>query len=147
MVLCDVMVLDEKDLPARIREGGGSGGGAGAGANADGGVLSAGSDRSFDPTGPAASAQSAAERSANSNYPAARSGAGGAAQSAADGSLRGAAQAAAENAEKALIERALRDSGGNRTLAARALGVSRKTLFNKMKALGISSRSGSSPRD
>jgi DNA-binding NtrC family response regulator len=54
----------------------------------------------------------------------------------ADG-LRGAAQSAAGNAEKVLIEKALRESNGNRTLAARALGVSRKTLFNKMKALAI----------
>jgi DNA-binding NtrC family response regulator len=54
----------------------------------------------------------------------------------ADG-LRGAAQSAAGNAEKTLIEKALRESNGNRTLAARALGVSRKTLFNKMKALAI----------
>jgi DNA-binding NtrC family response regulator len=127
MVMGESTVLEEKDLPARIREGGGSGGGAGADANADGGVLGAGSDRSFDSAGPAGPAATA--------------------QRAANGSLRGAAPAAAENAEKALIERALRDSGGNRTLAARALGVSRKTLFNKMKALGISSRSGSSPRD
>ncbi len=51
--------------------------------------------------------------------------------------LRDAAQSAAGNAEKALIEKALRESGGNRTLAALALGVSRKTLFNKMKGLGI----------
>jgi len=51
--------------------------------------------------------------------------------------LRDAAQSAAGSAEKTLIEKALRDSGGNRTLAARALGVSRKTLFNKIKALGI----------
>jgi DNA-binding NtrC family response regulator len=54
----------------------------------------------------------------------------------ADG-LRGAAQSAAGSAEKALIEKALKESNGNRTLAARVLGVSRKTLFNKMKALGI----------
>jgi DNA-binding NtrC family response regulator len=54
----------------------------------------------------------------------------------ADG-LREAAQSAAGNAERALIEKALRDSNGNKTLAARALGVSRKTLFNKMKALGL----------
>jgi DNA-binding NtrC family response regulator len=52
-------------------------------------------------------------------------------------SLRGAAQAAAERAEKVLIEKALREAGGNRTLAAKALRISRKTLFNKMKALGI----------
>jgi DNA-binding NtrC family response regulator len=97
-------VLDEKDLPIRIRETGD------VGANATGG------------------------------------GGGQADARAADGSLRGAAQAASENAEKALIEKALWDSGGNKTLAARALGVSRKTLFNKMKALKITGRSGSSPR-
>jgi DNA-binding NtrC family response regulator len=51
--------------------------------------------------------------------------------------LRGVAQSAAGSAEKVLIEKALRDSGGNRTLAARALGISRKTLFNKIKALGL----------
>ena len=38
----------------------------------------------------------------------------------ADG-LRGAAQSAAGNAEKTLIEKALRETNGNRTLAARAL--------------------------
>jgi DNA-binding NtrC family response regulator len=51
--------------------------------------------------------------------------------------LREAAQSASENTEKALIEKALREAGGNRTEAARRLGVSRRTLFNKMKALGI----------
>jgi len=48
--------------------------------------------------------------------------------------LKGASHSAAETAEKALIEKALRDAGGNRTEAARILGISRKTLFNKMKA-------------
>ncbi len=52
-------------------------------------------------------------------------------------SLRDAAQSAAGNAEKALIEKALRETRGNRTLAALKLGISRKTLFNKMKALGM----------
>jgi len=51
--------------------------------------------------------------------------------------LREAAQAAAESAERVLIEKALHEAGGNRTLAARKLGVSRRTLFNKMKSLGI----------
>jgi DNA-binding NtrC family response regulator len=106
MVMGEGPVLDEKDLPARIREAVG----AGANPNANGGAADT----------------------------------AGAAGTAPDGSLRGAAQAAAENAEKALIERALRDSGGNRTLAARALGVSRKTLFNKMRALKITGRAGSS---
>jgi len=52
-------------------------------------------------------------------------------------SLREAAQSASESAEKALIEQALRETEGNRTAAARRLGISRRTLFNKMKALEI----------
>jgi DNA-binding NtrC family response regulator len=56
---------------------------------------------------------------------------------AADGSLKRAAHQAAEHAEKPLIEKALAEAGGNKILAAKALGVSRKTLFNKIKALRI----------
>ena len=52
-------------------------------------------------------------------------------------SLKDAAHSAAETAERRLIEKALKDSGGNKTEAARLLGISRKTLFNKMKALRI----------
>jgi two-component system response regulator AtoC len=37
-----------------------------------------------------------------------------------------------EKKEKNFIEKALQESGGNRTKAAQILGVSRKTLFNKM---------------
>ena len=48
-------------------------------------------------------------------------------------------QKAAENAEKELIEKALRETGGNKTLAAKNLGISRRTLFNKIKALKIQS--------
>ena len=44
---------------------------------------------------------------------------------------------AADGTAKAMIEKALREAGGNRTEAARRLGISRKTLFNKMKALGL----------
>ncbi len=51
--------------------------------------------------------------------------------------LLDAAQTAADGASRALIEKALQDADGNRTLAARRLGISRKTLFNKMKALGM----------
>jgi transcriptional regulator with PAS, ATPase and Fis domain len=51
--------------------------------------------------------------------------------------LREAAHAAAETAEKTLIEKALREAGGNRTIAAKALGISRRTLFNKLKASGL----------
>jgi len=118
MVMGEGTVLDEKDLPARIRETAEKSEGAGA-------------------------ARAGASMMALDGA----AGAGSSGAAAPDGSLRGAAQAAAENAEKALIERALRDSGGNRTLAARALGVSRKTLFNKMRALKITGRSGSSRRD
>ncbi len=37
-----------------------------------------------------------------------------------------------EKNEKSFIEKALQESGGNRTKAAQTLGISRKTLFNKM---------------
>ncbi len=40
-------------------------------------------------------------------------------------------------AERKLIERALRDVEGNRTRAARALGLARRTLLYKMERLGI----------
>jgi DNA-binding NtrC family response regulator len=56
---------------------------------------------------------------------------------AAEGSLKRAAQQAAEHAEKSLIEKVLGEAGGNKTVAARTLGISRKTLFNKIKALRI----------
>jgi DNA-binding NtrC family response regulator len=56
---------------------------------------------------------------------------------AAEGSLKRAAHQAAEYAEKSLIEKALGEAGGNKTAAAKTLGISRKTLFNKIKALRI----------
>jgi DNA-binding NtrC family response regulator len=40
-------------------------------------------------------------------------------------------------AERRLIERALEAALGNRTHAARALGVSRRTLLYKLKKLGL----------
>jgi DNA-binding NtrC family response regulator len=39
--------------------------------------------------------------------------------------------------ERELIRNALKDEGNNRSLAARRIGWSRKTLYNKMKVLGI----------
>lgn len=42
-----------------------------------------------------------------------------------------------EKAEKSMIERALEATGWNKTRAAQLLGISRKTLFNKMTSLGI----------
>jgi len=41
-------------------------------------------------------------------------------------------QRIAENVERKMIRRALKETGGNRTRAAKMLGISRKTLFNKM---------------
>jgi DNA-binding NtrC family response regulator len=41
------------------------------------------------------------------------------------------------DAEKEQISRALKDTGGNRTLAARRLGIERKTLYTKARRLGI----------
>ena len=51
--------------------------------------------------------------------------------------LRETVQGVAERTERELILDALRQTGGNRTRAARLLGVSRKTLFNKMTILRI----------
>jgi len=42
-----------------------------------------------------------------------------------------------ERAEVWRILDALREAGGNRTAAARALGIGRRTLYNKMGKLGI----------
>ncbi len=41
-------------------------------------------------------------------------------------------QSITEKVEKKLIKKALREAGGNKTKAAQNLGISRKTLFNKM---------------
>jgi len=56
---------------------------------------------------------------------------------AAPASLREAVQDVSARREKELILEALRQAGGSRTQAAKILGVSRKTLFNKMTALEI----------
>ena len=42
-----------------------------------------------------------------------------------------------EEAERRAVQEALARAGGNRTLAARLLGVSRRTLYNKLAELGI----------
>ncbi len=42
-----------------------------------------------------------------------------------------------EEAERRAVQEALQRAGGNRTLAARLLGVSRRTLYNKLAELGI----------
>jgi len=53
------------------------------------------------------------------------------------GPLKEAVHSVAAAREKALILEALRQAGGNRARASGILGISRKTLFNKMTALGI----------
>ena len=52
------------------------------------------------------------------------------------GSLEDAARAA----ERRLIETVLTRAAGNRTVAARLLGISRATLYNKLRELGIAAR-------
>jgi DNA-binding NtrC family response regulator len=54
-----------------------------------------------------------------------------------------------EGPERALIERALAATGGNRTRAAAVLGINRTTLFNKMRKydlLGTPIESGRASR-
>jgi DNA-binding NtrC family response regulator len=63
--------------------------------------------------------------------------AAGAADDEGDADFKSAARRAAGSAERELIEKALREANGNRTVAAKRLGISRKTLFNKMRSLGI----------
>ena len=46
--------------------------------------------------------------------------------------------ASVADAERSAIETALRASAGNRTHAAKALGISRRTLHNKLNEYGIS---------
>jgi two-component system response regulator AtoC len=41
------------------------------------------------------------------------------------------------DAERKALERALRHAGGNRTVAARSLGVSRATVYTKMQEYGL----------
>ena len=56
---------------------------------------------------------------------------------AAPGSYAGPGPMSLESMEKLLIREALRRHKGNRTKAARQLGINPSTLYRKMKALGI----------
>ena len=42
-----------------------------------------------------------------------------------------------ENMEKDIIEKALRQSGGNRKKAARKLGIGERTLYRKLKKFNL----------
>jgi two-component system response regulator AtoC len=42
-----------------------------------------------------------------------------------------------KDAERSAVEEALTKAKGNRSLAARLLGVSRRTLYNKLEVLGL----------
>jgi two-component system response regulator AtoC len=61
------------------------------------------------------------------------------------GALEGAPRVAAgesldarrKDAEREALEDALQKANGNRSLAARLLGVSRRTLYNKLETLGL----------
>jgi two-component system, NtrC family, response regulator AtoC len=61
-------------------------------------------------------------------------------QSEAVGSLKEAVKIETERVERELIQRALDETGGNVTQAARRLKISRKSLQTKMKELGLRDR-------
>ena len=42
-----------------------------------------------------------------------------------------------EDAERALIERALQEAGGNRKVAAERLGISERTIYRKIQEFGL----------
>jgi two-component system response regulator AtoC len=63
-------------------------------------------------------------------------------QSEAVGSLKEAVKAETERVERELIQRALDETGGNVTQAARRLKISRKSLQTKMKELGLRDQDG-----
>ncbi|HVZ72661.1 MAG TPA: sigma-54 dependent transcriptional regulator [Polyangia bacterium] len=58
------------------------------------------------------------------------------------GSLKEAVRAQTERVERELIQRALDETGGNVTQAARKLKISRKSLQTKMKEFGLRERAG-----
>jgi DNA-binding NtrC family response regulator len=55
----------------------------------------------------------------------------------ADGEFRTSLAAQLEDAERAILAEALAESGGNLSAAARRLSITRQSLFNKMRRLGI----------
>ena len=61
------------------------------------------------------------------------------------GSLKEVVRAETERVERELIQRALDETGGNVTQAARKLKISRKSLQTKMKELGLRERRGPGP--
>jgi len=56
--------------------------------------------------------------------------------------LKDVVDAAARTVEKAAIVHALDESGGSPTHAARLLGISRASIYNKMKEYGLQARGG-----
>jgi DNA-binding NtrC family response regulator len=68
---------------------------------------------------------------------------GGGQAAAADGAsaypltLAASVERTVERVERALIQAALMETGGNQTAAADSLGINRKTLFNKLRLYGL----------
>ncbi len=82
------------------------------------------------------------DRPSFSSLPAINLGSGGTAPPLAEGvgSLKEAVRVETERVERELIQRALDETGGNVTQAARKLKISRKSLQTKMKELGLRDR-------
>ena len=113
MLFCEGPEIRVSDLPPEI---------AGAGAAALVGLAAATPGL---PTAPSLGGTPGAPASAEEARPAAA------------GSLKEAVRAETERVERELILRALEETGGNVTQAARKLKISRKSLQTKMKELGL----------
>jgi DNA-binding NtrC family response regulator len=95
--------------------------------------------RAAAPTAPATAA-AAMTPPAGTPAPAATTAAAAAATAPTASSLKEAVRAETERVERELIQRALDETGGNVTQAARKLKISRKSLQTKMKELGLRDR-------
>ena len=130
ILFCSADQIEATDLPAELR------------CEGDGGAAAAsgiGSGRLRAPSHPGATGEMAVVGGAgalSSGAPAGPAGGGDSGQS----SLKEMVRAETSRVEKELIARALDETGGNVTQAAKLLKISRKSLQMKMKEFGLRDR-------